>query len=59
VDALVSTVKWAVDTYRLEPDRFRAMQRRVMGKRFGWDVAARTYADVYAWAVAARRGEKV
>jgi len=56
VDALVGTVKWAVDTYRLEPERFRAMQRRVMAKRFGWDVAARTYAEVYGWAVTARRG---
>jgi starch synthase len=56
VDALVGTVKWAVDTYRLQPDRFRAMQQRAMARRFGWDVAARTYAEVYGWAVAARRG---
>jgi hypothetical protein len=28
-----------------------------MGKRFGWEVAAARYEQVYRWAVAARRGE--
>jgi starch synthase len=55
-DALVGTVQWAVDTYRKRPDHFRAMQRRAMRKHFGWDQAARQYADVYAWALQARRG---
>jgi len=55
-DSLVATVRWALDTYRQRPEHFRAMQRRAMGKRFGWDVAARRYADVYGWAVAQRRG---
>jgi glycogen synthase len=31
------------------------MQQRAMRKHFGWDLAARRYADVYGWAVAARR----
>jgi starch synthase len=56
VDTLVATVQWAVDTYRMRPDHFRAMQRRAMGKRFGWDVAARRYAEVYDFAIDARRG---
>jgi starch synthase len=56
VDSLVATVKWAADTYRLEPHAFRAMQRRAMMKRFGWEIAAARYAEVYEWAVAARRG---
>ncbi|HEY8089726.1 MAG TPA: glycosyltransferase, partial [Polyangiaceae bacterium] len=55
-DSLVATVKWALETYRQRPDHFRGMQRRAMKKRFGWDVAARRYVDVYRWAVAARRG---
>jgi starch synthase len=61
VDSLVATVRWAVQTYRDNPDHFRAMQRRAMRKRFGWDVAARRYGQVYEWAVRARRGlaEKV
>jgi starch synthase len=55
-DALVGTVRWAVETYRQRPDHFRALQRRAMDRRFGWSEAARQYAQVYAWAVAARRG---
>jgi starch synthase len=56
VGSLVDTVAWAVDTYRARPVHFRAMQVRAMKKRFGWDVAAAQYRDVYQWAVAARRG---
>ncbi len=55
VDTLVDSVRWAVETYRERPQHFRAMQRRAMQKPFGWDVAARKYADVYDWAIAARR----
>jgi starch synthase len=55
-DALVGTVGWAVETYGERPDHFRAMQRRAMSRHFGWDEAARRYADVYDWALAARRG---
>jgi starch synthase len=56
VESLVSTIAWAVDTYRSRPEAFRAMQQRAMNKRLGWDVAAARYGDVYDWAVAARRG---
>jgi hypothetical protein len=28
-----------------------------MKKHFGWDVAAKKYADVYGWALQARRGQ--
>jgi starch synthase len=59
VDSLVSTVQWAVETYRERPVHFRAMQRRAMKRSFGWDVAARRYAEVYGWAVAARRGDPI
>jgi len=57
VDSLVATVRWAVETYRGRPTDFRAMQRRAMRKRFGWDAAAKRYAHVYDWAVDARRGK--
>jgi starch synthase len=57
VDSLVDTVRWAVETYRLRNHHFRAMQRRGMGKSFGWELAAERYADVYRWAVLARRGK--
>ena len=55
-DALVGTVKWAIETYRSRPEQFRAMQRRAMKKGFGWEVAAREYAKVYEWALVQRRG---
>lgn len=55
VDALVGTVKWALETYRGKPAHFRGMQRRAMRKGFGWEVAAREYARVYEWALAQRR----
>ncbi|MGO9836235.1 MAG: glycogen synthase GlgA [Polyangiaceae bacterium] len=55
-DALVATVAWATRTYRERPDHFRAMQRQAMTKRFGWDLAAKQYADVYDWAVRQRTG---
>jgi starch synthase len=54
VDSLVATVHWAVETYRERPDHFRTMQGRAMRKRFGWDLAAKRYAEVYDWAVADR-----
>jgi starch synthase len=57
VESLVATVKWAVETYHDRPADFRAMQRRAMQKPFGWDIAARKYAQVYEWAVEARRGK--
>jgi starch synthase len=56
VDSLVATVAWAIETYRTRPAHFRAMQRRGMSKHFGWDLAAKKYAEVYAWALDARRG---
>jgi hypothetical protein len=33
------------------------MQRRGMKKHFGWDAAAKKYAEVDGWAVHARRGK--
>jgi starch synthase len=56
VDSLVGTVSWALDTYRTQPEAFRTMQLRAMGRRWGWDVAARRYAEVYDFAIDARRG---
>jgi starch synthase len=54
-DSLVATVAWAAQVYREEPEAFRAMQRRAMKKRFGWELAAERYAEVYGWAVTERR----
>jgi len=55
VDALVGTVRWAVETYRHRSEHWKAMQRRAMGRHFGWDAAARSYSELYGWAVDQRR----
>jgi starch synthase len=58
VESLVATVQWAVETHRERPEHYRAMQRRAMRKRFGWDLAAKRYEQVYEWALLARRGAR-
>jgi starch synthase len=58
VDSLVATVRWAVATYRERPAHFQTMQRRAMRKRFGWDLAAKRYAEVYQYSLQARRGKE-
>ena len=55
-EALVATVSWAVDVYREEPGRFRAMQRAAMSKPLGWGHAARQYEALYRLAIGKRRG---
>lgn len=54
-DTLVDTLRFAVEVWHERPLVFRAMQVRAMKKRLGWDAAAELYADVYRWAVEARR----
>jgi starch synthase len=56
--ALWETVRWAVETYRDKPLRFRAMQTRAMRKPFGWQHAAARYGEVYRWALERRRWEE-
>ncbi|CAN0595541.1 unnamed protein product [Laminaria digitata] len=36
---------------REHPERFAEMQRRAMLKPCGWDVAAKSYVDVYRWSL--------
>ncbi len=50
-DALVHTVAWALSVMREQPQRFAEMQRRAMLKPCGWDVAAKSYVDVYRWSL--------
>jgi len=54
-EALVATVRWAVEMYRHDPQRFRALQRRAMSKPMGWVHAARNYEALYRLAVRQRR----
>ncbi len=54
-EALYNTTKWAVETWRLTPNLFRAMQIRAMQLRFDWERSAKEYIEVYKKAIADRR----
>jgi starch synthase len=49
--SMMEAVRRAVSIYREKPDLFRAMQLRGMRKRFGWQIAAKHYVEVYHWAL--------
>jgi starch synthase len=53
-EALVGTVRWALETYA-EPALFRSMQYRAMQKQSGWSHAAQQYEALYRFAVRKRR----
>ena len=54
-DALFDTVGWAVSTWYDRPHHHLDMVRRAMAERFDWTVAARSYAELYGWAVDHKR----
>lgn len=54
-DAFYSTIGWACSTYYDRPDDFKALQQNGMRKDFRWNVSAKTYEDVYCWAIEARQ----
>lgn len=55
-DALVNIVAWAIQVWHGHPDHIHLMREQGMRKQMGWSRSARTYQDVYRWAVGARRG---
>lgn len=46
-EALLGTVKWAVDTWYTDKSGFEILRDNGMQKRFDWDEAARGYEDLY------------
>jgi len=54
-EALYHTVKWAVETYRYEPDSYQLMQKRAMEARFDWEKSAEAYEDLYYYALYSKR----
>ncbi|MEP7284688.1 MAG: glycogen/starch synthase [Chloroflexota bacterium] len=46
-EAVLNTLRWAIDTYKFRPDAFLRMQQRAMQIDFSWDKSAREYIDVY------------
>lgn len=51
-DAVLNTLRWAIDTYRFRPDVFRRMQIRGMQVDFSWAKSAREYIHLYERALA-------
>ncbi|HEX2907173.1 MAG TPA: glycogen synthase, partial [Phototrophicaceae bacterium] len=55
-DALLHTIRWALDTYHQRRDAWQRMQRRAMQTDFSWENSARRYIEVYHKALMERRG---
>ncbi len=56
--ALLAAIERAIELYR-EPKEWRQIQRTGMTTDFGWDTAARKYAEVYAGLLRRREAERV
>jgi starch synthase len=52
-EGLMTAVKQAIGLYHEKP-AWRALIRRAMSQRFGWEVSAKRYLDVYRRALALR-----
>ena len=50
-DALYNTIKWAIDTYYNDKENFEMMQERAMKMRFDWMKSAKSYEEVYKYAL--------
>lgn len=50
-EALLGTMRWALHTYRNQPQAWRRMQRRAMLSDFSWDMSARSYTKLYEKAI--------
>lgn len=46
-DAILGTLRWALDTYRDNPAAWRRMQHRAMQTDFSWDKSAQDYHNLY------------
>jgi starch synthase len=46
----------ALHIYRVDPESWRAIQRRGMTSDFSWETSARSYQQLYEWAIARVRG---
>ena len=53
-EALIGTVKWAVDTYNFDKEGFAQLQKNAMLKRFDWSEAAKGYEEIYQTIIAGR-----
>jgi starch synthase len=49
-------LRGALHIYRVDPESWRAIQRRGMSSDFSWEASARAYQQLYEWAIARVRG---
>ncbi|MDQ7035674.1 MAG: glycogen synthase [Anaerolineae bacterium] len=55
VDAVLGTLRWAIDTYYTRPKAWRRMQQRAMETDVSWKTSANQYVDVYRKAIQKRK----
>jgi starch synthase len=51
-EAVLGTLRWALDTYRRKQPAWKRMQGRAMETDFSWDKSARRYVEIYETALA-------
>jgi starch synthase len=56
-DAVLNTIRWALDTYHNRPEAWQRMQKRAMQREFSWEKSAGQYVDLYHKALSKRRRE--
>jgi len=47
-DALLGTLRWALQLFQNDPERWRGLQRAGMARDFSWEASARVYVETYA-----------
>lgn len=55
VDALVNTLRWAIDTFKNKRTAFERMQERGMQRDWSWTTSAQQYVSLYEDAIAKKR----
>jgi starch synthase len=55
-DAIVGTLRWALETYHNRQEAWRRMQKRGMGTDFSWKASAKQYIELYQKAITKKRG---
>lgn len=54
-EAVLNTLRWAIDTYYNRPKAWRRMQRRAMKQDFSWEQSANDYIELYEEAIQKRK----
>ncbi len=58
-EALVGTVKWAVNTWYEDKEGFHLLRQNAMKQRFDWKVAAKEYETLYRSIISGRIGNQL